>query len=463
MNLKSPVAIAVAAGLLLGVVYTLSPLTVLCLGALVPLAGWASRGLSARERRWFFGLLALAIALRLIAIGALFLFADPSQPYANFFGDEELFKSRTVWLRNTGLGIPISPADMIYVFDDVGQSSHLYLLAYVQALVGAAPYGNNVLNACLFVAAAVVLYRFVRPALGGVPALAGFAFLCFLPSLFSWSVSVLKEPLYILVAAIEISCAAQILRGRTGLLRVLAFAGVVLCGYALGSLRAGGMVLAAAGTIGGCALALILARPRRALVSLMVAPIILVAALMQPRIQDRVMENVRYAAFQHWGHIATPGFTYELLDPEFYVDGERRSVLTMTPSQAGRFVIRALASYSTVPVPWQIESRTALAFLPEQIIWYGVILLLPFGLMEGVRRDALVTGLLACHALGAVIMVALSGGNVGTLIRHRGLALPYLVFLAALGGCALVRQMAARAGARSAESSLGSTGEPAWP
>ena len=35
--------------------------------------------------------------------------ADPSRPYANFFGDEELFKSRTIWLRNIGLGVPVSP------------------------------------------------------------------------------------------------------------------------------------------------------------------------------------------------------------------------------------------------------------------------------------------------------------------------------------------------------------------
>jgi hypothetical protein len=32
-----------------------------------------------------------------------------------------------------------------------------------------------------------------------------------------------------------------------------------------------------------------------------------------------------------------------------------------------------------------------------------------------------------------VLLVALSGGNVGTLIRHRGLAMLYFAWLAALG------------------------------
>ena len=37
--------------------------------------------------------------------------------------------------------------------------------------------------------------------------------------------------------------------------------------------------------------------------------------------------------------------------------------------------------------------------------------------------------------------VALNGGNVGTLVRHRGLALPYLVWLSAVGACQLVSFM----------------------
>jgi len=34
--------------------------------------------------------------------------------------------------------------------------------------------------------------------------------------------------------------------------------------------------------------------------------------------------------------------------------------------------------------------------------------------------------------------VAVTSGNVGTLIRHRGLAVPYLLWLSVLGACQLV-------------------------
>ena len=43
----------IAAGVLLGVAYTLSPMTVLMLPCLVLLAHWAGRPLGQLERQWF--------------------------------------------------------------------------------------------------------------------------------------------------------------------------------------------------------------------------------------------------------------------------------------------------------------------------------------------------------------------------------------------------------------------------
>jgi hypothetical protein len=62
------------------------------------------------------------------------------------------------------------------------------------------------------------------------------------------------------------------------------------------------------------------------------------------------------------------------------------------------------------------------------------------------RRDPLVAALLFGYAAVAAVSVALVSGNVGTLIRHRGLALPYLVWLSAVGACELMTRLV-RAGA----------------
>jgi hypothetical protein len=440
--------LAAAAGVTIGILYTLSPLTVLGVAVLGALCWWTAKDLTARERRYFFTTLGFAVGLRLIAIAALFLLADPARPFATFFGDEELFKSRTMWLKNIGLGIPISPADMIYVYDDVGQSSYLYVLAYVQALVGDAPYGNNVFNATLYVAAAIILYRFVRRSFGGAVALGGFVLLLLLPSLFIWSISVLKEPLYILIAAIQLIAAAKIVNGGTWLRRGCALVVVAVCASVLGSLRTGGDVLAIAGTSAGIGAAFIFKRPWLAVGTMAAAPFVVAAALSVPKVHDRAMAEVQRAAFLHWGHVATPGNVYRLLEPRFYVAYDRTSVFTMTDIEALRFSMRAIAAFFVVPLPWQVESTATLAYLPEQVLWYLLVLCAPFGVLAGWRRDPLLTSLLVAHAIVIIAMVALSGGNIGTLIRHRGLALPYLAWLSSLGAIDLLRRVAAGAEAR---------------
>ena len=455
----APWLITAGAGVLAGLLYSLSPLTVWFF-AVLPLLWWfASRDLSDRERRWLLIVLAVAVSLRVAALAGLFLTADPSQPYANVFGDEEFFKRRTLWLRNIGLGIPVHGADMIYAYDETGRSSYLWVLAYLQALVGPAPYGVHLFNTALYLFAVLLLYRVVRQSYGGLAALGGLVLLLFLPSLFTWSISALKEPLYILVCAIELACAVSIVRAPRWWQRVLAVVAVVLAAQALQSLRFGGLGLAAAGTVGGLALGVLLTRPRVFIASLVAVPLLLAVLLARPVVQERVMGAVSMAAFQHWGHLATPGYTYTLIEPRYFND--RLSVRAMSPPEAARYVIRACVAYFTVPLPWKIESRAMLAFLPEQILWYVLVALMPFGFAAGLKRDVYLTCLIAAHGATAVAMVALTGGNVGTLVRHRGLAMPYLAWFAALGACALAARLI-RGGQAARAAAPPATVEPAW-
>ncbi len=377
------------------------------------------------------GLIAMAIAFRAAAIGGLFLTADPAIPYANFFGDEEFFKRKTTWLRNVSMGIPISKADLIYAFDETGDSSYLRILSYIQALVGLAPYGIHVLNAGAYLAAVLVLFRVAQKRFGGLASVIGSALLLVMPSLFIWSVSALKEPSYFLVAALTVAAAVTVVQGPNWRWRVAAVAAVILGGLTLQGLREGGLALTILGVTGGFALAFLLTRPRALLVSCVVVPLVAMLAFTRPAVQERAWAAVHQVALKHWGHINTPGLTYRLMGPEFYTD--RRAITAMTPVQVGQYGVRAAWNYVTAPLPWEIESRSALAFMPEQMVWYCLLFLVPFGVAAGLKRDVLLTSLLLVHGCASALMVAVSGGNIGTLVRHRGLALPYLVWLSGLG------------------------------
>jgi hypothetical protein len=60
----------------------------------------------------------------------------------------------------------------------------------------------------------------------------------------------------------------------------------------------------------------------------------------------------------------------------------------------------------------------------------------------------LLASLLVAAILPTAAVVALTTGNVGTLVRLRGLVTPFLVWLGALGGIVALRRIGAVDGAR---------------
>lgn len=440
---QARIALLVAAGVLLGLAYTLSPLSVVALAVLTAASVAAGQGLSENERRWYWSIMSISVLIRLIAIALLFYTADPGHPFASFFGDEELYKFRTVWLRNVGQGIPMSPADVIYSYDDVGHTSYMYVLAYVQAFVGDAPYGLHVLNMVLYLSGVLGLYRLARGSYGHAVAMAGLILLLCIPSLGLWSISVLKEPMNVLMIAAEVICAVMIVRAPRWWQRGLAAVIVIGAAAAMESLRTGGALTAACGTLGGLSLAFLLSRGRRFALALLAAPVAIVLLASLPAVQHRALSNVRAAAFYHAGHVLTQGYSYQLVNPRYYAD-RVQLLYNMPPVDAGRFVVTAIGAYFVQPLPWHAQSRTMLAYIPEQVGWYLLALLLPIGIYAGLKRDILVTSVLAAHAVAAILIVALTSGNIGTLIRHRALALPYVIWLSAAGAHECVRRLTER-------------------
>ena len=440
MSPKRPLRIGVLV-VAAGLAYILSPLTVWFAIAIVPVVFFGIRGLEPDERRWVMGLVVVAVALRILVVATLFLVTDHSHvPFGTFFGDEEYFIKRSLWLRNLALGVPLHSLDLEYAFEPNGRSSYLYLLAFIQVLVGPSPYGLHLLSVFCYTLAALSLHRLVRSTLGQMPALFGLAVLLFLPSLFAWSVSVLKEPLFVLLSALVLLLAVQLRRASSLRTRGLSLAGIAGLAGVLETIRQDGAALALLGVFLGLTIAFLAVRPKLMLATLVAAPILFGVVFSRPEVQLKTYVAIQRAARQHWGAVVVShGYPYRLLDERFYPEVNEISGMQFT--ETIRYLARGVVSYVAVPLPWTAQSRAALAYLPEQVIWYVLAMLAPAGVLFGFRRDATVTGLLLGHALVIAAAVAFTGGNVGTLVRHRGLALPYLVWLSGVGACELTRAL----------------------
>jgi len=439
---------SVAAGLMLGMLYTASPLTmwvVLAGAALAPLAG---RGLPERERRLVLAILACGLAARVAYVSLLFLAGLPDHndmAVGALAGDEAYYLSRALRFRDLLLGYSYGNYDYFVTADEYGRTSYLTLISWLQVAFGPTPYSLRLLNALFFVSGAMLLYRTVRSGLGPATALAGLLILLFLPSLFVSSVSLLKESLYFLAASGLFACVVRVARSpsvRATALFVTVAAGVL---WLLNDLRRGAVVLAIAGIATGLIIR-IAATPRRLAASLVAAVIVATVALSIPAVRQRTLRGVESAAKIHAGHVFTVGHAYKLMDDGFYVFPAAPAALDLglTAPQAMRFLARAAASFLVTPLPWQLRSRGELAFLPEHILWYGLLILLPLGIVAGWKRDPLITSLLIGFILPTAAVLAVTNGNVGTLLRMRGLVTPYLIWLSALGLIAVVDALAAR-------------------
>jgi len=438
---------ALSAGVLLGVVYTLSPMSVWFTVASVLIVMAGTRGLPAGEALWVRRLLVIAIAVRVVLVAGLFLFGTSDHMWFNtFFGDEQYLLVRSLRLRQFWLGTPMSLEAFFDLFDSYGQTSYVDVIAYAQMLIGPAPYGIHLLNSAFFLVGVIILHRLVRRAFGRVPATLALVGLLFLPSLLVWSASGLKESLTFLVVTCVLTAAVAFVRAGW-MWRPLAVVVVVAGLAALRTFRAGAFEITAVGVVLGLAGGFITRRPwRLALVGVVLAAIA-VSAVRSERVQSVALTVLRPAAGTHLGHVFTRGHAYKLLDQRLY---DSRITDSMTWSEAVRFVGRSIVSVVLFPTPWESQSTAELLYVPEQIAWYLIVLTAMAGVAAGLRRDALVTSILLAYAIAALAVVALNTGNIGTLVRHRAFALPYLIALSAVGITAILGRLSS--GARIAHS-----------
>jgi 4-amino-4-deoxy-L-arabinose transferase-like glycosyltransferase len=447
---SSSVAVAIGAGIVLAIAYTAAPLTVWALVAAAVLLRFAGRGLSDRERRALTATLVTALAVRLAAIGALAVagairHADPSLG-AILTGDEAYVLGRALRTRDILLGVAFTKFDYVVVFDDYARNSYLGVLTWLQVVFGPTPYGMRLLNAVMFMTATVLLFRTARRAFGWLPAYIALLVMLFYPTLFVWSISLLKEPLYLLGTSLVFVSTITAIRAPRWRARLWAAAGAATGVGTIVNLRPGAIGLAAGGIALGLAIRLAAStRTRLAAAAALVVVGTAVAATV-PAAQRPAIAALEITAKQHAGHVFTVGHAYKTLDEGFYVTPQTpvSSSLTLTVAQAARYVLRSAATFLLVPLPWQVTSSRELAYMPEQLVWYLTLVLAPFGVAAGWRRDPLVTALLAGFVVPSAAAIALTDGNVGTLLRLRGVIVPYLAPIMALGLCQTIEILASR-------------------
>jgi hypothetical protein len=429
---------AVIAGLLIALIYTASPLFTVALVGSVMVLGLAARGLPPDERRWLTAVLGTALLLRLLFIGAVLAGGIPwlnDLSIGALRGDEAYYLGRAIRARDIALDLPVGKYDYFVVTDEYGRTNYVQFLTVLQILLGPTPYGMRAVNALIFISGAAILFRLIRPWFGAAASFAALTVLLFLPSLFVASASMLRESIYFFASVVLLFAATRIWSRP----RPAAIAAALALGTAalllLDGLRRGALVLAIAGVTFGVAAPIVFATRRRAAATVAGGMLALAVAWLQPATHARMIEGITSVAKTHAGHVFTSGHAYKLLDEGFYYLPAAPAAwpLQLEDDQALRFLVRAAASFLVTPLPWEMATRSELIFFPEHAVWLLMVAFAPIGVVAGWRRNPRLTALLVGFILPTAAALAVTNGNVGTLLRLRGLVTPYLVWIGVLG------------------------------
>jgi hypothetical protein len=430
-------ALTSTGGVLLGLAWTASPLTVLLGAATFWMCARAVARLDEGERFYASRILAITIGARFLIVGVLLLATRPDrEPFVTLFPDAKFLLDRSLWIRNLWLGIPIGPHQSISIFDPYAASSYPYLLAAVQTIAGPSPYGLCLLSIALVTAGALLMHAIVRRAFGGLVATAGLASVMVWPTLFAWSISVLRESAQFCLGAVLASALFWLVRAR-GLLARAGWAVALMASLAgLSTLRSGTLEIGLVAIVFAVGLRAIVARRSMAVAVVVIA----VAGVWLG--EARFLSLVRGAANRHFGHVMSTGQSFRLLDQTVYAGGFD-AIDRMTLVDCARFLTNAAGAFVVVPAPWSVSSAGELAMIPQQLAWYLFVAGAIAGAAVGLRRDAWLTCILAGYALAGLAIIAPNSGNVGTLVRHRDMIVPFVLWLGALGLVSATRAAAA--------------------
>jgi hypothetical protein len=425
-----------ALSIALGAAWALSPLTIVAAILAAALVAAAGSGLLGRERRMVVGTVVAGLLLRGLAVLAVFLTTSRREQFHALFGDGYYVIQRSLLVLNILAHRPVGPMYLPEAYHEYGGSAYPKYLAFVQLLFGPSPYAIVLLSILSFMAASVLLHSLARRWFGPVAATGGLVVLTFWPTLFVWSVSMLKESIEALLGALIVAAGVELVR-RDWPHRFFLASGAACAAALLLPMRSGSLVVPIAGVL--ASLAVWGARTRPVVMAALVVTTLLAGATLasRPSVQARALAEVRLGASRHLGQAMSLGVGYKVADDRFYIDYPQ-GWTSMTWPEGGRFLIRAALAYLLVPLPWQLESLSSLAILPQQLAWYTLVVLAVAGGWVGLRRAPLLTAALTGCCLGGMALVAPNSGNIGTLVRHRDIIVPFVVWLSALGAVHLI-------------------------
>lgn len=365
--------------------------------------------------------------------------SDRTRTYLRM-GDSDYYSQRGYCLAQyvSGVREPI----VLQRIQEYGDHAYVPLIGGFYYFFGFSPITVKWLNGWVGSLQIIALFFLVRSCFQATIARWAAVGVAFFPTLVLWSATNLKEPLLLLLAALLL-LGLRVIRVEPRWTRKALGAGLSLWIFTL-LCRMGRSdsfaILLVCSTLALAAEWLLRRRwPALRRWALLLAAVLALIPL-QPVARAKVA--LGKTVYRHMAYNYGIGMTYRYLPTRcYYAPG---ALTWGSYSQVGtrdlvRRIPKAVWHYLLEPFPARVGEKLTLLFLPQMIIWYGLLPLALVGIAAALAWNLWNCLFLAAPLLAWILVGALSNGNIGTLVRGRDMVTPMVLIFAAAGLWALAR------------------------
>jgi len=308
-----------------------------------------------------------------------------------------------------------------------GINPFTYILTVFYGISGFNAVAAKFINCYIGALTAFAVYDMTSVLFGRHAGRLSLVIVAFWPSMVRWSASALKDPLIILLIVLIIGLFIRIIRKRKAVMNTLiAVAAILILGLLQRSLLAVMLICLA----GALIFSFINIRIRGAkeftavFFAITIASVIMAVALSFTFkgktinfLKDCVKHQISVAVSDNAG--------YTIFRPDLGRDLDKGYIRLSDIFPA---YLKGFAYFLLSPFPWAIRSLSQLAAYPQVILWYFSLLLFCYGFAKGGGVAAKETAIIGFFILLFVSINSLAEGNIGAAFRHRDYISP-LVFV----------------------------------
>lgn len=307
-----------------------------------------------------------------------------------------------------------------------GWSIYLYVIGFFYYLFNYSPIAVMFINCLIGALGAFFIYK-VSLNFGKIVSRVAFLLAAFLPNLVIWSTANFKEPSYIFLNLLSLWAIIRYFETKK-----LYYLGVLLFALLveLKLTQAEAWLILFIPVILSVIFYFI---PKRTIILVLIMGFIMTTLIQKNQffIQHFKQDIISKLYVKHIGHINTPGISYRVLSDKYYKNSDLIGQIENV--ELASAVLKSFTHFLFEPFPNRLIYKNFIFLYFPTLLWYILLLFFFYGLacMSGYSRECLIP--LYCFLFSSSFVIALTSGNVGTLIRHRDMATPFFLIISSVG------------------------------